>query len=528
MIEFGTVPAAVNITIGSDSATESLGLVTKGATVTFDPGATGTSWSYDDASGNFTVTKEADFSGGDVTFSVSLGDRVTSTVHTIAVSSKNMYESGSGIEGDPYVVIDADQFTATLHTYPAAHVKLTEDIAVSDWETIPAFSGSLDGGGHTVEGLTAPFVATLTGAVKNVKFSGVNISAGKSACGAVANLLDGHVEGVAVTGTLSAESGASSADTGFGAIAGQAQGSSVINNCYVNVTMTTNSNFATGGLVGVIKASNGVTMSDSTVEGSISGTISGTKLGGILGRKTNTNQNSKDIIKGCLVTAEVKMSGEGSNMIGGIFGALQGSTVSGDYVGGITIEKSAFTGSVSGGNAVGGIGGVCCSVRDCYVGGSVQAISVSSSSTAAAAGISAAVKGDVERCVVCGARVTGGPKGTSYTAGIVNIKNGNTPKTTGCAVIATTIQTGGFAIYGTAAGDITATSNYRWNVSYADASAYVALDTDTYGQDGVEQEPTQALFESLGYDFASVWTWDAAASAPKLQKTGCDDAVKIN
>ena len=107
--------------------------------------------------------------------------------------------------------------------------------------------------------------------------------------------------------------------------------------------MTTNSNFATGGLVGVIKASNGVTMSDSTVEGSISGTISGTKLGGILGRKTNTNQNSKDIIKGCLVTAEVKMSGEGSNMIGGIFGALQGSTVSGDYVGGITIEKSAFT-----------------------------------------------------------------------------------------------------------------------------------------------------------------------------------------
>lgn len=181
MIEFGTVPAAVNITMGSDSAAESLGLVTKGATVTFDPGATGTSWSYDDASGNFTVTKEADFSGGDVTFSVSLGDRVTSTVHTIAVSSKNMYESGSGIEGDPYVVIDADQFTATLHTYPAAHVKLTEDIAVSDWETIPAFSGSLDGGGHTVEGLTAPFVATLTGAVKNVKFSGVNISAGKSA-----------------------------------------------------------------------------------------------------------------------------------------------------------------------------------------------------------------------------------------------------------------------------------------------------------------------------------------------------------
>ena len=463
-----------------------------------------------------------------MTFHVSLGDRVTSTVHTIAVTSKNMYESGSGIEGDPYVVVDADQFTATLHTYPAAHVKLTENISVSNWETITSFTGSLDGGGHTVEGLTAPFVATLTGTVKNVKLSGVNISAGKSACGAVANLLDGHVEGVAVTGTLSAESGASSGDTGFGAVAGQAQGKSVIDNCYVNVTMTTNSNFATGGLVGVIKGTNGVTMSNSTVEGSISGAISGTKLGGILGRKTNANQNSKDIITGCLVTAEVKMTGEGSNMIGGIFGALQGATVSGDYVGGITIEKSAFTGSVSGGNAVGGIGGVCCSVRDCYVGGSVQAVSVSSSSTAAAAGISAAVKGDVVRCVVYGARVTGGPKGSSFTAGIVNVKNGNAPKATGCAVIATTVQTGGFAIYGTASGDITATSNYRWNVSYADASAYIPLDADTYGQDGTEQEPTQSLFEELGYDFSSVWTWDAAASAPKLQKAGCDDAVKIN
>ena len=509
-------------------ATESLGLVTKGATVIFDPGATGTSWSYDDASGKFTVTKKADFAGGNVTFHVSLGDRVTSTTHTIAVSSKNMYESGSGVEGDPYVVIDADQFTATLHTYPAACVKLTEDIAVSNWETIPTFSGSLDGDSHTVTGLDHPFAATLTGSVKNVKFAGVAIAAGTGNCGVVANLLDGRVEGVAVSGALTAASAASSGDTGLGGIAGQAQGASVIDNCYVNVTLTTNSNFATGGLVGVIKGTNGVTMSNSTVEGSLAGSINGTKLGGILGRKTNTNQNSKDIIKGCLVTAEVKMTGDGSNMIGGLFGALQGATVSGDYVGGITIEKSAFTGTVSGGNAVGGIGGVCCSVRDCYVGGSVQATNVLSSSTAAAAGVSAAVKGDVVRCVVYGSRITGGPKGSSYTAGIVNVQNGNSPKATNCAVIATTIQTGGFAIYGTASGNITATSNYRWNITYADQTPYAPLAADTFGQDGTEQEPTQALFESLGYDFGSVWAWDAAASAPKLQKAGCDETVKIN
>ena len=528
VIEFGEIPGTVNILMTDNSASGSLGLLTKGATVIFDAGTTGSEWSYNDETGEYTVTKTAAFENGDITFYVSLGSNVFSTTHTIAVTSKNMYEGGTGTEGDPYVVTDADQFTSTLHVYPAAHVRLTDNIVVSNWETIPTFSGSLDGGNYTVEGLTAPFAATVTGSVRNVKFAGVAIEAGTGACGAVANLLDGRIEGVAVSGTLTAPKTASSEDTGFGAIAGQAQGSAVIDNCYVNVTMTTNLKFATGGLVGVIKATDGVTMSNSTVEGSISGTISGTKLGGILGRKTNTNQNSQDIITGCLVTAEVKMSDTSSNMIGGVFGALQGSTVSGDYVGGLTIEKSAFTGTVSGGNAIGGIGGVCCSVRDCYVSGSVQATNVLSGSTAAAAGISAAAKGDVERCVVCGARITGSPKGTSYTAGIINVKNGNNPvTTTNCAVIATTIQTGGFAIYGTALADITATSNYRWNVSYADETPYVPLDVDTYGQDGTEQEPTQSLFEGLGYDFTSVWEWDAAASAPKLQNVGCDDSIKI-
>ena len=527
VIEFGSVPAAVNIVMGEDSASGLLGVLTRGATVTFDAGTTGTEWSYDGETGEYTVTKTAAFESGDISFRVSLGDNVFSTTHTIAVTSKNMYESGTGTENDPYVVIDADQFTSTLHIYPEAHVRLAENIVLTSWETIPTFSGTLDGDAHTVEGLTAPFAATLNGSVRNVKFADVAIEAGTGACGAVANLLDGRIEGVAVTGTLNAAGSASSGDTGFGAIAGQAQGSSVIDNCYVNVTMATNSNFATGGLVGVIKASEGVTMSNSTVEGSISGTIAGTKLGGILGRKTNTSQNSKDIISGCLVTAEVKMTGDGSNMIGGIFGALQGSTVSGDYVGGITVEKTAFTGTVSGGNAIGGIGGVCCSVRDCYVSGSVQATNVSSSSTAAAAGISAAAKGDVERCVVYGARITGGAKGPSYTAGIINVKNGNAPATRNCAVISATIQVGGFAIYGTASADITATSNYRWNITYADSTPYTPLAEDPYGQDGTEQEPSQGLFEGLGYDFSSVWEWDAAASAPKLKNVGCDDSIKI-
>ena len=532
VIEFGeNVVSAVNIIMGENEATGKLGLVSAGhdIVIEFAPGNTGSSWQYDNETDTYIVNKGADHQDGTVTFQAKIGENVTSTEHEISLTSKLMYASGTGVEDDPYIVEDADQFAATLSTYSSAWIKLDSDITVANWTSIEEFKGNLDGGGHIVTGLDKPFAATLSGTVQNIKFKDVNISAGTGACGAIANLLGGKVLNTAVTGILSAPSGASSGDTGFGGIAGQAQGSAIIDNCYVNVTMTTNSNFATGGLIGVIKGTDGVTMANSTVEGTITGNISGTKLGGILGRKTNTNQNSKDIIKGCLVTADISMSGTGSNMIGGVFGALQGSTVSGDYVGGITIEQTAFTGSVSGGNSIGGIGGVCCSVRDCYVGGSVQATSVTSSSTAAAAGISAAAKGDVTRCVVYGSRITGQPKGSSHTAGIINVKNGNNPVTSKCAVIETQIEAGGFAIYGTASSDITCSDNYRWKITYANnGTDYTPISgTDTYGQDGTETEPTREFFESLGYDLNNVWKWNSTIGAPELQHAGCADSIKL-
>lgn len=529
IIEFSDVPSSVNIPMGASVFSDVLGLVTKGAAVSFDAGETGTHWSYDDASGKFIVTRGDSFSAGEVSFTVSLSDKVKALPRVLSVTSKNMYEFGTGVEGDPYVVADADQFTATLHAYPAAHVKLSSDVAVSAWESITEYSGTLDGNGHSVSGLDAPFAAALSGNVWNIKFIGADVSAGKSNCGIVASLLNGgSVKSVAVTGKLTASQAASSGDTGLSPVAGQASGAAVIDNCFVDVeTVIAGGNFAYGGLVGVIKETGNVTMSNSTLAGTVSSSSNVTKVGGVLGRKTNKSQTSKDIITGCLVSTKIAITGTGSNMVGGVFGALQGSTVSGDYVGGITIEKTAFAGSVSAGNAVGGIGGVCCSVRDCHVSGTVQATSVGSSSTAAAAGVSAAAKGDVTRCVVAGARITGGPKGSSYSAGVANVKNGNAPKVTDCYVLNTTVQTGGFAVYGTANADIKSSGNWRWNVRYSDDTDYRPLSTDTYGQDGTEKQMSQSDFEALGYDFSDVWTWDAATSAPVLKKVGCDDSVTI-
>lgn len=522
VIEFGTVPAAVNITMGSDSATESLRLVTKGATVTFDPGATGTSWSYDDASGNFTVTKEADFSGGDVTFSVSLGDRVTSTVHTIAVSSKNMYESGSGIEGDPYVVIDADQFTATLHTYPAAHVKLTEDIAVSDWETIPAFSGSLDGDGHTVEGLTAGFVTTNTGQIGNIKFKAVDITV-SSGFGVVSRTTEGsgRISGVAVSGRIV------STNTGdiLGGITGELKGSAVIDNCYVDLEMTASCGMV-GGIVGRMTSSgNGVRVTNCTSEGSIVITASKTRIAGIVGRGEGSG---KDEIRGCFSTMNLSATNANANSFGGIFGANNNNNM--------LIEECMFSGQIKAAFDVGGIAGVGPNVKNCLVLGATLENTAASSSTGNVGGIASIAKLYADYCVVMNTAIVGvtGNNAAKPAAGVVCTYQNN-GKTRYSVVLGNTTIKGSTStrVSGAPLASDPLVSNYASaDVVLQDGTGVVKQPADvgvdaTDGAD-VPGTPDQAWFESLGYDFASVWTWDAAASAPKLQKAGCDDDVKIN
>jgi len=317
--------------------------------------------------------------------------------------------------------------------------------------------------------------------------------------------------------------GASAGDTGLAAIAGQASGAAVISDCYTNVEIAvTGTNFATSGVVGVIKASSGITIANCTVAGAISISSNATKVGGVLGRKTNTSQTSNDIIKDCLITSAITVSGTGSNMVGGVFGALQGATVDGDYVGGLTIVRTAFTGSVSAGTAVGGICGVGCSATDCFVSGSVQA-TTNTGSTGGSAGIVSAAKGNVTRCVVAGSRISGTNLASFSTAGIISKRNGNTPKAANCAVIGATLQNDGKTILGST-DNLTVEANKWWGVKYLDDSAYVSGGTDQDG-DIFATAPTQADFESMGYDFTNTWKWNPAGY-PELKNVGCDPSVR--
>lgn len=523
VIVFTEVPSTVNIPAGETSFTGLLGLAAGSGEVVFDAGTTGVTLSYDSASGQFTVQRTDSFNPGAVSFYARLGsDRVRSRVHTINITSKNMYESGTGTPEDPYLVMDYDQLSATMNAYPAASIKLGDDADISTWATLDSFTGTLDGDGHKVSGLTVPFVGSLGGKIFNLAFKEVNITAGGSGGGTVANNVSGTIDRVSVSGTVSAGA-ASAGDTGLGAIAGQASGSAVISNCCSNMEISVSgTNFATGGIVGVIKASGGITIENCTVAGNISITSNATKVGGILGRKTNASQGSKDIIRDCLVSGSVNVSGTGSNMVGGVFGALQGATVSGDYVGGITIVRTAFTGSVSAGTAVGGIGGVCCSVTDCFVSGSVQATN-NTGSTGGSGGVVSAAKGDVTRCVVSGSRISGTNLAGFSTAGIISKQNGNAPAAKDCAVIGALLQNEGKTILG-ATANLSASGNKWWGVKYLDEAPYLTQNTDQDGE-AFAAAPTQADFEAMGYDFTSVWKWNSAGY-PELRNAGCPETVK--
>lgn len=517
VIAFGTVPAAVNIPMGEDSATESLGIETAGVEVRFDPGTTGSVWSYDATEGTFTVTKGSGFTGGEVSFYVALGANVRSTTRTLTVSSKNMFESGTGTADDPYLVGDADQFTATLHTYPAACVKLTADIAVAEWETIPEFSGSLDGGGHTVDGLTAGFVNTLRGTIADTKFRAVEIATA-AGFGTVARTAEGdsRIERVAVTGKVA------STHTGdiLGGIAGELKGRGVIENCYANLDMTASCGMV-GGIVGRMTSAEGVTIARCTSEGSIVVTASKTRIAGIVGRGEGSGAN---VIRNCRSSMALSATNANANSFGGIFGANNNDAMK--------IEECLFTGSIRAAFDVGGIAGIGPNIRNCLVDGAVLENTAASSSTGNVGGLASISKKYAERSIVRNTSVTGVTNNNAAkpAAGAV-CSYQNNGKTRNCVVIGTTVRGSTAArVSGKPLASDPLANNHASGVVLQDGTGTVRepADVGADATDGADAPAAmdRAWFESLGYDFATVWTWNDAAGAPDLRHAGCDDTVK--
>lgn len=424
-----------------------------------------------------------------------------------------------------YHIADAEglaAFSAAIAGNPDVNAELFDDITLAAgeesaaWTTIASdYAGTFDGRGFSIKGLDAPFAASISGTVQNVKFTGVNIAAdGTENCGAVTKYLTGSILNTAVTGTITALNDATETDTGLGGYVGQAAGSAKIDNCYANINIITRTNFATGGLVGVIKDAEAINISKSTVEGEITNETTTTRVGGILGRKQNVSSNFNNTIEDCLVSARIDISGNAA-YVGGIMGSIGGTR-------GVSINRCAFTGTVMAGRYVGGIYGSGEFATDCYVHGTVR--SLNETTPYPAAGIAGYAQRDLTRCVVDGGTVKGHDSNSNHISGIATYGAG-TVNINNCAVIGPKFSAGGFAIYGPAENESVACSgNKYWDISYEDGAAYAPAGNTQDGE-AFASAPVQADFEAMGYDFTTVWKWNTRNGAPELRNVGCSDDV---
>ena len=290
----------------------------------------------------------------------------TNGKETTAVFALKVPPSGS--ELNPFLISTADQLAAlsaevNAGDYKAGkHYKMTGNIDLSAYGTsntnfndgkgwIPIgifytdlknrrpFSGSFDGGGHIILGLSiyaavgstndngkAMFGYIAPGAVvKNLGLEGGSV-AGNDQLGILAGRNRGTVQNCYATGSVSGQDF-------LGGLVGWNQGT--IKNSYAKVSVT--GRHFVGGLVGQ-NSDNGednivATVHNSYAAGKVKG--SGNSAGGLVGVSSGTVHNS-------YATGDV----EGVNNTGGLVGVSSG-----------TVQDSYATGSVMGNNSVGGLVG---------------------------------------------------------------------------------------------------------------------------------------------------------------------------
>jgi len=277
---------------------------------------------------------------------------------------------GSGAADDPYVITSVEELQAMNDDLDAQYV-LGNDIDASstaNWNggegfepigsgagTLPdPFTGSFDGNGHAISGLTIDrdssqvgFVARLTGVVDNVEFEAADIE-GVRRVGVVVAHNDGTIRNVSASGEVWGVEA-------VGGVAGSSEGTITGATSQVDVRGTE----PVGGLVGVVggevstSSASGDVSGEQRVGGLIgaltgqvtvsyaSGDVSGeTDVGGLVGYTRTTDGDER------LVNTYATGRVTGTRNVGGLVGRLQ-----------IPAGRSLAAGPVTGGVNVGGVVG---------------------------------------------------------------------------------------------------------------------------------------------------------------------------
>ena len=257
--------------------------------------------------------------------------------------------------GSKYIVSSpaALQAWATeVQNNPSLNCTLAADIDLTgnEWVPIQGYTGTFDGGGKTITGLTINQPSTnnvglfasieVEGTVKNLKLDKVNVTA-NSNVGAIAGENRGTIENCSVSGSVTGSS-----DNGcVGGIAGFHRKGS-ITDCHSSATVEGKA--YVGGIAGQNDAMLGsasiiACYSTGSVTATKNNTTGSSYAGGVVGLNSN-----EAVLTACYATGNVK--GEG-NYVGGVVGDNAYGTVTACYhaTGSVT-GASGTTGGVAGRN----------------------------------------------------------------------------------------------------------------------------------------------------------------------------------
>lgn len=325
------------------------------------------------------MLKSTDFRNGAVAILFTLFTAVLFAGYQIQ-SAYAFSGDGAGTSGDPYRITDCEELQE-MEDELDAHYVLMNNIDCSGTATWNAnagfdpvgtmgslFTGSLNGGGYTVTGLTIdrPLEDHVglfgyigpAGSVSDLRLESVDIVA-NAIVGGLAGRNHGTVLRVHTSGSITAE--AEEHATAGGLIGSNTQGGSIT---YSSSSASVSSELGAtvGGLVGTYGWS-ASTLSHSYATGVVSG---GENVGGLVGRSFSNGVISRSFALGDV---------SGANHVGGFIGIAQDSTIEDAYargnvdgdegVGGFigrvqyaTINKVYSTGSVTGDSHVGGLSGL--------------------------------------------------------------------------------------------------------------------------------------------------------------------------
>ena len=290
--------------------------------------------------------------------------------------------SGTGIAADPYIVAteanlfcianNASSYWTGNHFRQTADITLTSAWSISIGSSGTAFTGTYDGQGYSISGLSV-------------------LGSGSEDKG-----LFGVTNGATLTGVRVYGSVAGASNTG--GLIGQAT-STTVTDCHANVSIrgerSSMSFDSVGGLIGSMTSG---TVTSSSSSGAVTIFGSGRYVGGLVGH-LNTGTVASSTASGDVRLDSATTPGPNAGeMVGGLVGRSYGSTIressaSGNVtrgyvrIGGLvgfqnggTVERSFATGTVSGEQEVGGLAGAVSQVgpapnilRDVFARGAVSA-----------------------------------------------------------------------------------------------------------------------------------------------------------